>query len=78
MHRHLFESILVDTMEWFATCKRVRAEFIRDTVIPDGQIIIFGFERPIPPSMAQSLAPHVNYEYMAVTCDDSEPQNFEK
>lgn len=57
-------------MEWFDTLKRVRREFIRDTIIPDGQIIVFGFERPVPPSMAHCLAPHINYDYMKVPKDD--------
>ncbi|KAL1863981.1 Type I Iterative PKS [Diaporthe australafricana] len=59
-------------MEWFDAFKRVRTEFIRDTIIPDGHIVVFGFERPIPPSMAQCLASQVNYDYMAVTSERNE------
>jgi hypothetical protein len=67
LHRHALGSILVDTLEWFAAFKRARDDFLRDTILPDGQIVVFGHERPIPPSMLQDLGPRINYGYMAVT-----------
>jgi hypothetical protein len=69
LHRHLLKSILVEPIQWFDTFKRVRTEFIRDTITPDAQIVVFGFERPIPPSMVQHLAPHINYDYMTMVSE---------
>nr|ALP31888.1 polyketide synthase 12 [Diaporthe helianthi] len=67
LHRHALGSILVDAMEWHAAFDRARRDFIRDTVVPDGQIVVFGHERPIPPSMLQGLGSRIRYDYMAIT-----------
>ncbi|WDK23671.1 beta-ketoacyl synthase domain-containing protein [Colletotrichum graminicola] len=60
LHQHALRAILVEKLRWFETFQTVRREFLRD-----GEIVVFGLERPIPPSMSVELATRVDYSYMA-------------
>ncbi|TLD07525.1 hypothetical protein PgNI_10831 [Pyricularia grisea] len=60
LHQHALRAILVDTLRWFETFRTVERESLRD-----GEVIVFGLERPIPPSMFSELASRVKYNYMS-------------
>ncbi|KAI6485398.1 Type I Iterative PKS [Pyricularia oryzae] len=71
LHQHALRAILVDTLRWFETFRTVEREFLRD-----GEVIVFGLERPIPPSRVSELASRVKYNYMSRHAAGTGPTDY--
>lgn len=71
LHQHALRAILVDTLRWFETFRTVEREFLRD-----GEVVVFGLERPIPPSRVSELASRVRYNYMSRHAAGTGPADY--